>query len=157
MFSSKVPLTLYGFAIAATWLDSIADKLVEILELFGILLEIPSTVLGLTVLAFGNSIQGETGSPPSLYETKQQRPNIVLTENETNDLFSFHAPPTPEPLYLLSLLLLRFRGKLDPVQEGIIHHGNDCVFCGANIQLVRRTWPWLLGVDEKHGQERNPC
>jgi sodium/potassium/calcium exchanger 6 len=57
VFSSKVPLTLYGFAIAATWLDAIADKLVEILELFGILLEIPSTVLGLTVLAFGNSIQ----------------------------------------------------------------------------------------------------
>lgn len=54
---SKVPLTLYGFAIAATWLDSIADKLVELLELFGILLRIPSTVLGLTVLAFGNSLQ----------------------------------------------------------------------------------------------------
>ncbi len=52
-----MPLTLFGFAIAATWLDSIADKLVEILELFGIILEIPSTVLGLTVLAFGNSIQ----------------------------------------------------------------------------------------------------
>ncbi len=57
VFSSKVPLTLYGFAIAATWLDAIADKLVEILELFGILLEIPLTVLGLTVLAFRNSIQ----------------------------------------------------------------------------------------------------
>jgi len=52
-----VPLTLYGFAIAATWLDSIADKLVELLELFGILLEIPSTIMGLTVLAFGNSLQ----------------------------------------------------------------------------------------------------
>lgn len=57
VLSSQVPLTLFGFAIAATWLDSIADKLVEILELFGIVLEIPSTVLGLTVLAFGNSIQ----------------------------------------------------------------------------------------------------
>jgi len=54
---SKVPLTLYGFAIAATWLDSIADKLVQLLELFGILLRIPATVMGLTVLAFGNSLQ----------------------------------------------------------------------------------------------------
>ncbi|KAL7454359.1 hypothetical protein ACHAWC_006004 [Mediolabrus comicus] len=52
-----IPLTLYGFAIAATWLDSIADKLVELLELFGILLEIPRTIMGLTVLAFGNSSQ----------------------------------------------------------------------------------------------------
>lgn len=54
---SQIPLTLYGFAIATTWLDSIADKLVELLDLFGVLLGIPSTVLGLTVLAFGNSIQ----------------------------------------------------------------------------------------------------
>jgi sodium/potassium/calcium exchanger 6 len=50
-------MTLYGFAIAATWLDSIADKLVELLELFGILLRIPNTLMGLTILAFGNSIQ----------------------------------------------------------------------------------------------------
>ncbi|KAL7542704.1 hypothetical protein ACHAXR_012088 [Thalassiosira sp. AJA248-18] len=56
-FYMVVPLTLYGFAIAATWLDSIADKLVELLELFGILLQIPSTIMGLTVLAFGNSLQ----------------------------------------------------------------------------------------------------
>ena len=52
-----IPLTLYGFAIAATWLDWIADKLVDLLDLFGVLLQIPSTVLGLTVLAFGSSIQ----------------------------------------------------------------------------------------------------
>lgn len=56
-FYMVVPLTLYGFAIAATWIDSIADKLVELLELFGILLEIPRTIMGLTVLAFGNSLQ----------------------------------------------------------------------------------------------------
>ena len=56
-FYMVIPLTLYGFAVAATWIDSIANKLVEILELFGILLRIPSTILGLTVLAFGNSIQ----------------------------------------------------------------------------------------------------
>eukprot|EP00970_Alexandrium_tamarense_P009625 scaffold1928_cov109-Alexandrium_tamarense.AAC.50 len=56
-FSAVVPLTLYGFCIAATWLDSIADKLVELLVLFGILLRIPNTIMGLTVLAFGNSLQ----------------------------------------------------------------------------------------------------
>jgi len=52
-----VPLTLYGFTIAATWLDSIADKLVQLLGLFGILLQIPATVMGLMVLAPGNSLQ----------------------------------------------------------------------------------------------------
>eukprot|EP00956_Cyclotella_meneghiniana_P023197 scaffold44711_cov90-Cyclotella_meneghiniana.AAC.1 len=54
---SWVPMTLYGFAISATLLDAIADKLVELLELFGILLRIPTTIMGLTVLAFGNSVQ----------------------------------------------------------------------------------------------------
>ena len=54
---TQIPMTLYGFAIAATWLDSIADKLVELLEFFGIVLRIPNSVMGLTVLAFGNSIQ----------------------------------------------------------------------------------------------------
>ena len=53
----KIPLTLYGFVIASTYLDKIADTLVDLLQLFGILLRIPSTVLGLTVLAFGNSVQ----------------------------------------------------------------------------------------------------
>mmetsp|Transcript_15156 Transcript_15156/g.28802 ORF Transcript_15156/g.28802 Transcript_15156/m.28802 type:complete len:275 (+) Transcript_15156:67-891(+) len=52
-----VPFTLYGFTIAATWLDSIADKLVQLLGLFGILLQIPATVMGLMVLAPGNSLQ----------------------------------------------------------------------------------------------------
>ena len=52
-----IPLTLYGFVIAATWLDWIADKIVDLLDLFGVLLNIPSTVLGLTILAFGSSIQ----------------------------------------------------------------------------------------------------
>mmetsp|Transcript_3617 Transcript_3617/g.8131 ORF Transcript_3617/g.8131 Transcript_3617/m.8131 type:complete len:1036 (+) Transcript_3617:136-3243(+) len=56
-FYMIVPITLYGFAISATWLDSIADKLVQLLELFGVLLRVPKTIMGLTVLAFGNSIQ----------------------------------------------------------------------------------------------------
>ncbi|KAL7541299.1 hypothetical protein ACHAWF_006900 [Thalassiosira exigua] len=46
-FCMVVPLTLYGFAIAATWLDAIADALVDLLDLFGIMLNIPSTIMGL--------------------------------------------------------------------------------------------------------------
>ncbi|EJK73963.1 hypothetical protein THAOC_04391 [Thalassiosira oceanica] len=52
-----VPLTLYGFAISAFWLDAIADKLVEVLELIGILLSMPAEVTGLTLLALGNASQ----------------------------------------------------------------------------------------------------
>lgn len=54
---ATVPLTLLGFAVSATWLDLIADQLVSVLSFFGIMLHIPSTIMGLTVLAWGNSTQ----------------------------------------------------------------------------------------------------
>jgi solute carrier family 24 (sodium/potassium/calcium exchanger), member 6 len=52
----SVPIALYGFAIAASWIDTIADALVSLLNFIGILLSIPSSVLGLTLLAWGNSM-----------------------------------------------------------------------------------------------------
>ena len=42
--------------MAATWIDFIADKLVSLLEFFGILLRVPNSIMGLTVLAWGNSM-----------------------------------------------------------------------------------------------------
>ena len=50
------PIALYGFVIAATWIDTIADSLVSLLNFIGIILNIPSSVLGLTLLAWGNSM-----------------------------------------------------------------------------------------------------
>lgn len=47
---------LYGFLIAATWIDVISEHLVDILELIGVLLRIPSPVMGMTILAWGNSV-----------------------------------------------------------------------------------------------------
>lgn len=52
----SVPIALYGFAIAASWIDTIADALVSLLNFIGVLLSIPSSVLGLTLLAWGNSM-----------------------------------------------------------------------------------------------------
>ena len=52
-----VPITLIGFVSSAAWLDLVADKLVDLLSFFGIMLHIPSTIMGLTVLAWGNSSQ----------------------------------------------------------------------------------------------------
>ncbi|GMI36126.1 hypothetical protein TeGR_g5283 [Tetraparma gracilis] len=52
----QAPLALYGFVVAATWIDFVADQLVAILSYVGILLGIPSSILGLTILAWGNSI-----------------------------------------------------------------------------------------------------
>merc|ERR1719198_2097523 len=50
------PLALAGFVIAATWIDTIANELVAALQFFGTLMRVPQPVLGLTVLAWGNSI-----------------------------------------------------------------------------------------------------
>ena len=49
------PIALYGFIIAAFWIDWLADKLVTALEFLGVLLRIPNSILGLTILAWGNS------------------------------------------------------------------------------------------------------
>lgn len=50
------PIAFVGFVIAATWIDFIADHLVSLLDFVGIILHIPGTVMGLTVLALGNSM-----------------------------------------------------------------------------------------------------
>ena len=50
------PLALYGFIIAATWIDFVADNLVSLLDFMGIVLHIPGAIMGLTVLAWGNSM-----------------------------------------------------------------------------------------------------
>jgi len=51
-----IPLSLYGFLIAATWIDCIGSALVDLLQFFGTVLRIPPGILGMTVLAIGNSM-----------------------------------------------------------------------------------------------------
>ena len=51
-----IVISLYGFLIAATWIDVISEHLVNVLELIGVLLRIPSPVMGMTILAWGNSV-----------------------------------------------------------------------------------------------------
>ena len=48
------PIALLGFFIAATWIDYVADHLVSLLDFVGIMLHIPGSIMGLTVLAWGN-------------------------------------------------------------------------------------------------------
>ena len=55
--SIAVPITLIGFVVSATQLDFIADHLVDLLSFFGIILHIPATIMGLTILAWGNASQ----------------------------------------------------------------------------------------------------
>jgi len=52
----SAPIALYGFVMAATWIDTIADHLVAVLDFLGIIFRIPGSIMGLTILAWGNSM-----------------------------------------------------------------------------------------------------
>jgi len=52
----RVPIALVGFLMAALWIDTIADQLVKLLTFLGVICRIPNSIMGLTVLAWGNSM-----------------------------------------------------------------------------------------------------
>ena len=70
-----IPLSLYGFLIAATWIDSIGGALVDLLQFFGTFLRIPPGILGMTVLAVGNSM-GDLSS--NLQSKSLMKSNVIL-------------------------------------------------------------------------------
>ncbi|KAF5894939.1 mitochondrial sodium/calcium exchanger protein isoform X1, partial [Clarias magur] len=47
---------LLGFIVSALWINTVASEVVNVLHLLGIILRLSNTVLGLTLLAWGNSI-----------------------------------------------------------------------------------------------------
>lgn len=53
-----------GFLASAMWINAAATELVNILRTLGIIFQLSNTVLGLTLLAWGNSIGGEGSAAP---------------------------------------------------------------------------------------------
>ena len=49
-------IAIYGFAVAAMWIDIFASQIVGILHFFGLLAGVHPAVLGVTVLSWGNSL-----------------------------------------------------------------------------------------------------
>ncbi|KAI4881052.1 hypothetical protein NFI96_030017 [Prochilodus magdalenae] len=48
--------SLIGFVVSALWISTVASEVVSVLHLLGVILGLSNTVLGLTLLAWGNSI-----------------------------------------------------------------------------------------------------
>jgi hypothetical protein len=84
--SEQVAIALYGFVIAATWIDLIANQLVSLLQFLGVILRIPNYIMGLTVLAWGNSMADLSAVSPSTYRLLDKKILLMLS---TSVLSSF--------------------------------------------------------------------
>lgn len=51
-----------GFLTSALWINAAATEVVNVLRAVGIVFRLSNTVLGLTLLAWGNSIGGDLGT-----------------------------------------------------------------------------------------------
>lgn len=53
-----------GFMVSAVLISAAASEVVSVLHMLGVVLSLSNTVLGLTLLAWGNSIGGDTSISP---------------------------------------------------------------------------------------------
>lgn len=68
-------LILVGFVLSVLWISTIANELVSLLNALGLMLNISPVILGLTVLAWGNSL-GDLVTDTSL--ARQGYPQMAI-------------------------------------------------------------------------------
>ncbi|XP_066509490.1 mitochondrial sodium/calcium exchanger protein-like isoform X2 [Hoplias malabaricus] len=68
--------SLLGFVVSALWINTVASEVVSVLHLLGVTLSLSNTVLGLTLLAWGNSI-GDTFADITL--ARQGYPRMAIS------------------------------------------------------------------------------
>uniref|UniRef100_A0A8C3N591 Sodium/calcium exchanger membrane region domain-containing protein n=1 Tax=Geospiza parvula TaxID=87175 RepID=A0A8C3N591_GEOPR len=81
-----------GFLASAMWINAAATELVNILRTLGIIFQLSNTVLGLTLLAWGNSI-GDTFS--DLTMARQGYPRMAFSACFGGIIFSILSMPGP--------------------------------------------------------------
>ena len=51
-----------AFIVAVIWIDLIANEIMAVLFTFGVVFQLSDAILGLTILAWGNSVGGKKKS-----------------------------------------------------------------------------------------------
>ncbi|KAK6118577.1 hypothetical protein DH2020_047690 [Rehmannia glutinosa] len=54
--TEQIPAVVIAFVVSVFWISTVAGELLNCLAALGVLLQLPSSLLGLTVLAWGNSV-----------------------------------------------------------------------------------------------------
>lgn len=74
-----------GFAVSIIWIYTIANEIVNILTTFGVILNISNTILGLTLLAWGNSLSDLVADAAS---ARRGYPNMGISACYGGPLFN---------------------------------------------------------------------
>lgn len=81
----QVPLSLYGFFVATTWIDVIGNHLVGLLQFLGTICRIPAPIMGVTILAWGNSL-GDLSANVAM--ARKGMPDMATTANFAGPSFN---------------------------------------------------------------------
>lgn len=82
----SIPIALLGFFVAATWIDAIANQLVSLLTYLGVILRIPKSIMGITILAWGNSM-GDLSANVTM--ARKGLSNMAMTACFAGPVFNF--------------------------------------------------------------------
>ncbi len=79
---------VFGFFMGVIWIDTFASEVVGILALLAGLMRVPPSVMGLTLLAWGNSLGDFFGNPAM---ARRGAPSMALTACFAGPLFNILA------------------------------------------------------------------